>query len=166
MNVINSSKYKAIALYFEELITFTKNYKSAANWVMGDIKSFLNQRGAEMHEFPVSAEQIGALISLIDSGKVSTTAASQKLFPALLEQPLAEVSVLAQELNLIQESDENQLADFIKKAFEQHPTEFERFKGGEQQLTGFFMGAIMKISGGKADPKATNQLLRKLAQEA
>jgi aspartyl-tRNA(Asn)/glutamyl-tRNA(Gln) amidotransferase subunit B len=156
---------KAIALYFEDVIKSTKNYKSAANWVMGDVKSFLNQNGLEMEEFPVPAAQIGALISLIDSGKVSHSAASQKLFPSLTETPETDVLKLAESLNLIQESDEGSLKQFILTVFEQNPSEVARFKGGENQLTGFFMGQIMKVSGGKADPKAVNQLLRQLIQE-
>ncbi|MES2557567.1 MAG: Asp-tRNA(Asn)/Glu-tRNA(Gln) amidotransferase subunit GatB [Bacteroidota bacterium] len=156
---------KAIALYFEEVIKSTSNYKSAANWVMGDVKSYLNQNGLEMEQFPIQAQQIGALVTLIDSGKVSHSAASQKLFPALIEQPEADVSKLAESLNLIQESDSDSLKQFILTVFEQHPDEVARFKGGENQLTGFFMGQLMRVSGGKADPKVANQLLRQLIQE-
>lgn len=153
---------KAIALFFEDVIKTTTNYKSAANWVMGDVKSYLNQNGLEMEQFPLSATQIGALITLIDSGKVSHSAASQKLFLALIEQPEADVAQLAESLNLIQESDTDSLKQLILTVFEQHPDEFARFKGGENQLTGFFMGQLMKASGGKADPKVGNQLLREL----
>lgn len=156
---------KAIALYFEDVIKTTANYKQAANWVMGDVKSYLNQNGLEMEQFPVSPEKLGSLIQLIDSGKVSHSAASQKIFPALLETPEADVAALAESLNLIQESNEESLRQFILQVFGQHPNEVARFKSGEMQLTGFFMGQIMKVSGGKADPKAVNQLLRQLIQE-
>lgn len=155
---------KAIALYFEGVIEHTKNYKSAANWVMGDVKSYLNHNGLEMEQFPVSALQLANLINLIESGKVSHSAASQKLFPALLEQPETNVEKLANELNIIQESDENSLKSIILEVFKQHPDETSRFKAGENQLTGFFMGQIMKVSGGKADPKAASGLLRQLIQ--
>lgn len=162
----NLTDSKAIALYFEQIIAHTKNYKAAANWVMGDVKSFLNQNGLEMEEFPVSAEQIAALINLIDSGKVSHSATSQKLFPALLEQPEADVAKLAESLNLIQESGSDNLKQWILTVFGQHPGEVERYKNGEKQLTGFFMGQLMRVSGGKADPKIANQLLRQLLEEA
>jgi aspartyl-tRNA(Asn)/glutamyl-tRNA(Gln) amidotransferase subunit B len=133
---------------------------------MGDVKSYLNQNGLEMEQFPIPAAQIGALIELIDSGKISHSAASQKLFPELILQPEADVLKLAETLNLIQESDADSLKQLILTVFEQHPDEFTRFKNGEGQLTGFFMGQIMKASGGKADPRATNTLLRQLIQEA
>ena len=156
---------KSIALFFEDVIKSTTNYKQAANWVMGDVKSYLNQNGLEIEQFPLTAEKLGSLISFIDSGKVSHSAASQKIFPALLEAPDSDVAALAESMNLIQESGEDSLKGFILQVFEQHPAEVARFKGGEGQLTGFFMGQIMKVSGGKADPKAVNQLLRKLIQE-
>ncbi len=156
---------KAIALYFEEVIKTTKNYKSAANWVMGDVKSYLNQNGLEMEQFPIAAIQIGALIELIESGKISHSAASQKLFPALLLQPEADLLKLAESLNLIQESNTDSLKQLILTVFEQHPDEVARFKGGETQLTGFFMGQLMRASGGNADPKVASQLLRQLIQE-
>lgn len=162
--ILTDSKY--IALYFEDVIAHTQNYKSAANWVMGDVKSYLNQHGIEIDAFPISAQQLAELINCIDSGKISHSAASQKLFPVLIERPTVGILALAEELNLIQDSNEDSLKDIILEVFKQHPSEFERFKGGENQLTGFFMGQIMKASGGKADPKATNQLLRQLIQGA
>lgn len=156
---------KAIALYFEGVITHTSNYKAAANWIMGDVKSYLNQNGFEMDNFPVSTRQLANLIDFIDSGKVSHSAASQKLFPALVASPESDVAQLGESLNIIQESDENSLKAIILGVFEANPNETERFKGGENQLTGFFMGQIMKASGGKADPKAANGLLRQLIQQ-
>lgn len=155
---------KAIALYFEAVIASTNNYKSAANWVMGDVKSYLNQNGLDMEDFPISAAQLANIVNLIESGKVSHSAASQKLFPALLEAPEAKIEELAATLNIIQESDENSLKEIILGVFANFPDEVQRFKGGENQLTGFFMGQIMRASGGKADPKATNALLRQLIQ--
>jgi len=151
---------KSIALFFEELIKNTKNYKSAANWVMGDIKSYLNQNGLEIEEFPVSASQIAALIEIIDGGKISSTVASQKIFPVLLTEPTKNPLTIAEELNLIQESDESSILEYIQQVIDQNPTEIERYKNGEKQLTGFLMGQLMKISKGKADPKAANQLMR------
>ncbi len=159
-NVLTDSK--GIALYFESVSAHTENHKAAANWVMGDVKSYLNQNGLEIEQFPVSGEKIAALIGLIDTGKVSHSAASQKLFPELLTQPESEVATLAERLNIIQDSNEDSLKELILEIFKQHPAEFERFKNGENQLTGFFMGQIMKASGGKADPKTTSGLLRQL----
>ena len=151
---------KAIALYFEDLILQTINYKAAANWVMGDIKSYLNQNGLEIGEFPISTSQIAALIALIDGGKISSTVASQKIFPELLSNPLKNPLSIAEELNLIQDSNEDSIMNYILEVIKQNPNEVERYKNGEKQLTGFLMGQLMKLSKGKADPKASNQLMR------
>ena len=155
---------KSIALFFEEVISNTKNFKSAANWVMGEVKSYLNQNGLEIEDLPVSAKQIAGIINMIEGGKVSNSAAAQKLFPALIENPTADIDELAVSLNIIQESNADSLKEVILGVFGQHPDEVSRFKAGENQLTGFFMGQIMKASGGKADPKTTNALLRELIQ--
>lgn len=153
---------KAIALYFEEVIKNTSNTKSAANWVMGEIKSYLNQNGLEMNQFPIAASQIAALINLIDSGKISNSAAAQKLFPALIEDSSKDVGKLAEELNIIIDSNEDDVKNAIQGVLDANPSETERFKNGENQLMGFFMGQIMKATGGKINPKQANEILREL----
>jgi aspartyl-tRNA(Asn)/glutamyl-tRNA(Gln) amidotransferase subunit B len=159
----NLTDNKGIALYYEELIRHTKNYKAAANWIMGDIKSYLNEFGKEIDEFPLNAERIASLIKLIDEGKISSSIASQKIFPEMLksEEP---AFLIAERLNLIQDSSEDTLKNFILKVFEENKTEVERYKSGDKQLTGFFMGKLMKVSNGKADPKIANSLLRKMLE--
>lgn len=153
---------KPIALYFESIVAQTNNYKAAANLVMGDVKSYLNQKGLEIDEFPISAKTLADLISLVETGKISTTVASQKIFPALIENPSKNPLDLATEMNLIQESDEGSLKGYIQQVIDENPVEIERYVAGEKQLIGLFMGKLMKISGGKADPKQANQLMRNM----
>ncbi len=156
----NITDNKELALYYEEIIKHTSNYKSAANWLMGDIKSYLNQNGLEIDVFPISAKSIAELIQIIDDGKISSTVASQKIFPSMLENSSEAPLAIAERLNLIQDSNEDAILEFINTVIKENPTEVERYKGGEKQLVGFFMGQLMKISRGKADPKAANQLMR------
>lgn len=156
---------KPIAMYFEAITSHTKNYKAAANLVMGDVKSYLNQNGLEMEEFPVSAETLANLIQLVEEGKISTTVASQKIFPELLKRPNEKPLNLAVSMNLIQESDEGSLKGYIQQVIAENPVEVQRYAAGEKQLTGFFMGKLMKVSGGKADPKQANQLMRQMLDE-
>ena len=159
----NLTDNKGIALYYEELIQLTKNYKAAANWMMGDVKSYLNEFGVEIEEFPLKPTIIASLIELIDEGKVSTSIASQRIFPEMLnsiESPLQ----IAERLNLIQDSNEDTLKSFILQVFEENQNEVERYRAGEKQLTGFFMGKLMKVSQGKADPKIANSLLRQMLE--
>jgi aspartyl-tRNA(Asn)/glutamyl-tRNA(Gln) amidotransferase subunit B len=160
----NLTDNKGIALYYEELIRHTENYKAAANWIMGDIKSYLNEFGKEIDEFPLNAERIASLIKLIDEGKISSSVASQKIFPEMLKTEES-VLLIAERLNLIQDSSEDTLKNFILKVFEENKAEVERYKAGERQLTGFFMGKLMQISNGKADPKIANNLLRQMLEQ-
>jgi aspartyl-tRNA(Asn)/glutamyl-tRNA(Gln) amidotransferase subunit B len=157
----NITDNKGIALYYEALIAHTSNYKTAANWLMGDVKSYLNEFGVEIEAFPITPSTLAKLIELIDSGKISHSAASQKLFPELVKTPEAEPLILAEKLNLIQDSSEDSILGFIQQVIVLNPAEVERYRNGEKQLTGFFMGQLMKISKGKADPKAANELMRK-----
>lgn len=155
----NITDQKGLALYYEALIGFTKNYKAAANWLMGDIKSYLNEQGVDISSFPIGAERIAALIELIDQGKISNSIAAQRLFPALFESTETPLEI-AERLNLIQSSDSSVIESFIAQVIEQNTAEVERYRNGEKQLIGFFMGQLMKVSGGKADPKASNAILR------
>ena len=157
----NLTDSKDIALFYEELITKTSNYKAAANWIMGDVKSYLNAKGVDIADLPISTDNLAGLIQLIDEGKISSTSASQKLFPAMLIDQSKSPAQLAEELNLIQDSNEDSILGFIHTVIEQHPAEIERYKNGEKQLVGFLMGQLMRISKGKADPKAANELMRK-----
>ncbi len=155
----NITDQKGLALYYEALIGFTKNYKAAANWLMGDIKSYLNEQGIDISTFPIGAQRIAALIELIDQGKISNSIAAQRLFPALFESTETPLEI-AERLNLIQSSDSSVIEGFIAQVIEQNSAEVERYRNGEKQLIGFFMGQLMKVSGGKADPKASNAILR------
>lgn len=155
---------KSIALYFEDIIAHTKNYKAATNWLMGDVKSYLNNKAVGISEFPISAERIAQLIQLIEDGKVSNNLASQKLFPEMLKNDKSPLDI-ATENDWIQESDEGEIKSMILEVFAENSAEFERFKQGEKKLMGFLMGQLMKKSKGKADPKSASQLINTLADE-
>ncbi len=161
----NLTDNKDIALFYEAIAEHTSNFKAAANWVMGDIKSFLNQRGLEIHQFPVAAKSIASLIQIIDDGKISSSTASQKVFPELLQHPDKSPLAIAEDLNVIQDSNEDAILTFVEEVIKQHPEEVTRYKNGEKQLVGFFMGQLMRISKGTADPKAANQIMRQRLEE-
>lgn len=155
----NITDQKGLALYYEGLISHTKNYKAAANWLMGEIKSYLNEQGIDITAFPLAPGRIAALIDLIDAGKISNSIAAQRVFPELFKSEQSPLEI-AEALNLLQSSDSNVIEGFIAEVIRRNPNEVERYKNGEKQLIGFFMGQLMKVSGGKADPKASNALLR------
>lgn len=152
---------KAIALFYESLIAQTSNYKTAANWLMGPIKSYLNENAIGIESFPLSAQTIVDIIELIDSNKISNSAATQKLFPALIAQPEANALELAASLNLIQESNTDAILGFVQEVIQNNPAEVQKYIDGKKNVIGFLMGQVMKVSKGKADPKNANQLLAK-----
>lgn len=156
--VITESKYDA--LYFEELISHTSHFKAAANWLMVQIKSYLNEQGITIREFPLPASRIAALIELIEAGKVSNSAASQQIFPELIAQPDEDPLSIAQRLNLIQESNANTIEAIVDQVLERLADDVVRYRKGKKGLLGMFMGEVMKASGGKADPKVASSILK------
>lgn len=162
-NILISSK--AFAEYFEGVVEHTKNYKAAANWMIGPIRSYLNQQGKVIEEFHIPSQKIAELVELIDQNVVSNSVAEQRIYPVLLETPDKSPKQIAEDLNLVQVSDEGALISVIEEVLSQHSEEVERYRSGEKQLVGFFMGQLMKASKGKADPKSANKLLRKYLEE-
>jgi aspartyl-tRNA(Asn)/glutamyl-tRNA(Gln) amidotransferase subunit B len=162
-NILVENKY--IALYFEQILAHTKNIKGAANFLIGEIKGYLNQRALEITEFEISPEKIADLVNLIDSGKVSYSIAASKIFPEMFTNTDLSAFDIATKLNVIQDSDEGKLKEYIEKVIELNPKEIERYVTGEKQLVGFFMGQLMKVSQGKADPKQSNALMRKMLDD-
>ncbi len=156
-NVLTENKQ--VALYFEEIIAHTTNFKAAANWMMGAIKSYLNDKAVEIADFPISAAKIAACIALVDEGKVSNTVAAQQIFPALLQNPDADPMLLAKENNWLQESDSDALLEIVTQVLAKYPEKVAEYKSGKKGLLGLFMGEVMKLSRGKADPKVATQLV-------
>ena len=153
---------KEIAIYFESIIEHTNNFKSAANWVMGNIKSYLNQQAISIDSFKISPEKIAQLIQLIDDNEITHSIASQKVFPEMILNPALNPKEIAEKNNWINLQNEDDLISVILNIFKSNPSETERFKNGESKLTGFFMGQIMKATKGTADPKTTRKLLQEL----
>jgi aspartyl-tRNA(Asn)/glutamyl-tRNA(Gln) amidotransferase subunit B len=156
---------KDISLYFEEVCKYTKNYKAASNWVMGPVKSYLNELTLSADEFPLSAKIIAEIIKLIDEGKVNFASASQKVFPEMLKNPGKSPLEVAQQLNLIQDSSQDTIMPIIEDVIKEFPLKVEEYRNGKKGIIGMFMGEVMKRSKGKADPKvATDLLTKKLEQ--
>ncbi|HWY12825.1 MAG TPA: Asp-tRNA(Asn)/Glu-tRNA(Gln) amidotransferase subunit GatB [Bacteroidia bacterium] len=154
------TELKEVALYFNELITYTKNYKAAANWVMVNVKSFLNENALHIDNFPIKPKAIADIIALIDAGKVGHTAASQKLFPALIANPTKSAEALATELDIIQNSNSNEIQILVEQAVNKFPEKITEYRNGKVGLLGLFVGEVMKLSKGKADPKVVNELVK------
>ena len=154
---------KELAEYYEAVCTYTANYKAASNWVMGPVKGQLNEKTLRDRQFPVSAERLAALITLIDNGIVSQTAA-QQVFTLMVEQPDVAPADLAQIHGLVQNRNTDDLQALVEQVLAAWPDKVEQYRKGKKNLLGLFVGEVMKKSKGSADPKLVNTLLAKTLQ--
>lgn len=152
---------KEFALYFEELLLHTVNCKAAVNWLMGPVKSYLNESAKSFNDFEIKADRLAGMIALIDSGKINYSLATQKLFPALLKSTDKTAEELAGELNILINAGKIDVNQFIRDALAKYPDKVVEYQKGKKGVLGLFMGEIMKSSKGKIDPQKTNQLLIK-----
>lgn len=150
--------------YFEATAKNTSSFKQIANWLLGPVKSYLNENEFEFEQFSLKHEQLAELIAVVEEGKVSHTMAVQKLFPAMIGSGQSAIQ-LAQVLNLLQERNEDALTQLIEEVLGSMPEKVTEYKKGKKGLIGLFVGEVMKKSKGKADPKLLNQLVtEKLSQ--
>lgn len=150
---------KSFSDYYNELVQHTIHYKPAANWMLGPVKTWLNEKGADTGEFPLPAPQLAALVNMVESGTLSFSVASSRLFPLLLEDPGAHVETLATRHNLLQQSDGAALAPVIDQVLEKMADKVSEYRKGKKGLLALFVGEVMKQTKGKADPRLTNELL-------
>lgn len=155
---------KETADYFEGIIRHTSNYKAAANWLLGPVKSNINHTQTDIKDFILPPATIAALVQLVDEGKVNFSNASTKIFAALLNAPDKAPLQIATELNLIQESDSGSLAIWVDEVIAKMPEKVKEYKSGKKGLIGLFAGEVKKLSKGKADMQAVNKLLAEKLQ--
>ncbi len=149
---------KAIADYFEEVCRHTSNYKAVANWLIGPVKSYLNEN-PNTH-FPVSASSLAELIHLVETNQVSFSVAAHRIFPELINKPAESPLLVAQQLNVIQLTDAGDVLPVIERVLDAYPQKVIEYKRGKKGIMAMFIGEVMKRTNGKADPKLTTELLR------
>ncbi len=149
-----------IVLFFEEICKHTTHYKSVANWINGEVKSWLNTHAHDLKNFPVAASKLAELVNFIQAGHISSSAASQELFPLLLQKPQEAVEALAQAHNLVQVKDTEQMQSLIEEVLAAFPEKVQAYKKGKKGLLGMFMGELMKRSSVPLDPKLARKSLQ------
>jgi len=145
---------RALADYFEALVAAGADPRSAANWVAGDVMTGYNEAGT----FAIAPARLAQLIGLERDGVVSLQAA-RRIFGELAARD-GDPRAIAERLGLIQVKDQDALAGWVDAVLAAHPSELARYRAGETKLIGFFVGQVMKQSGGKADPKGVQPVLR------
>jgi aspartyl-tRNA(Asn)/glutamyl-tRNA(Gln) amidotransferase subunit B len=151
---------RAIAEYFEATLAAGAPAKQAANWIMGDISAYLNSNtGLTITDLALKPDNLAELIGLIEDRTISN-AAAKTILPELLTQGGSPKAIVERE-GLGQISDTGALETAIAEVLAENPNELEQYRNGKTKLLGFFVGQVMKKTGGRADPKLTNQLLAK-----
>ncbi|MBI5859068.1 MAG: Asp-tRNA(Asn)/Glu-tRNA(Gln) amidotransferase subunit GatB [Sphingobacteriales bacterium] len=145
--------------YFEEILQHTKNCKAAANWMMGPVKSWLNEKNCTIKQFPVAPKQLASVINMIDEGKLSFSVASTRLFEKLLQTPGKTPEDIAIAENLISVSDLSFIGPLIDKTLDKFASKVIEYKKGKKGLLSLFVGEVMKHSRGKADPETVNKMI-------
>jgi aspartyl-tRNA(Asn)/glutamyl-tRNA(Gln) amidotransferase subunit B len=148
---------RPMAEYFEEAVVAGADAKGLANWITGDIAAYVNANRLSYTDLPFRPEQLAEMVKLIDDGKISGKIAKE-ILPELLEKGGSPAAIVeAKGLGMI--SDPSAITAIVEELLAAHPEEVEAFRGGKTKLQGFFVGQLMKKTGGKADPKLANQIL-------
>jgi len=155
----NLTEEKEFADYFEKIINGGVKFKSAANWMLGPVRSWLNENNEDIDRFPVAPNKLAGVIELVDEGKLSFSIASTKLFNELLKDSSKDAIEIANENNWSLDSNVNSIENLIDQVLNKFPEKVKEFKKGKKGLMGLFVGEVMKLSKGKADPKMTNDIL-------
>ena len=144
---------------FYEAVADGRDKKLAANWVISELFGQLNKAGKTIDESPVSAAAMGELLDLIADGTISGRTAKD-VFTDMFETGKA-AGVIVEEKGLKQVSDTGAIEQVIDEVMAREDAKVAEYRGGKDKLFGFFVGQVMKASGGKANPKVVNELLRK-----
>ncbi len=155
-NIIVSDK--ATSEYFEDVVK-NRNPKLVTTWVTGELFSILNKKNLIIEDSPITSKQLGELIDNIEKGKISNRQAKEVL-EEMCENGKGALEII-DEKGLSQISDENEIESLVDNVLNSNPENVKKYKNGKDKLLGFFVGEVMKLSKGKANPKIVNDLIKK-----
>jgi aspartyl-tRNA(Asn)/glutamyl-tRNA(Gln) amidotransferase subunit B len=148
---------RAVTEYFEAVVAAKASPKQAANWIMGDIAAYLNAGKLSINEIALQPNALAELVNLIEASTISNKIAKD-LLPELLTKG-GSPKALVESRGLVQISDTGAIEAIVDQVIADNPKELEQYRNGKTKLLGFFVGKVLKETGGRADPKLTNQLL-------
>jgi aspartyl-tRNA(Asn)/glutamyl-tRNA(Gln) amidotransferase subunit B len=158
----NLTNDKELAMFFDKLCNITDYYKIAANWVIGPIKSYMNELKVTIDEYPIPMQNIAMLINMLGSKKINFSLAQQKLHPAMVKQPHISPEKLAEELGITEvKLDQLEIKNMIHSIIEKYPEKIAEYKNGKKGILAMFMGELMKATNRRINPKEASQLLEK-----
>jgi aspartyl-tRNA(Asn)/glutamyl-tRNA(Gln) amidotransferase subunit B len=151
-----------LADYFEQVAMTSGNAKAASNWVMGELLRMVKERGADIRDVPLRPDALAGLIRLVDEGTISN-AIAKDVFGRMYDTGRSAGDIVAAE-GLAQNSDEDALLAIVRDVITRHADAAAQYRAGQQKTFGFLVGQVMKGSGGKANPKLANELLKRELQ--
>ena len=143
---------------YEAAVAAGASPRGAANWITGEITAHLNRTGDEVTALAIDAAGLAELVTMVDHGDLSSTAAKDVLTAVLAGEGAPRT--VAERHDLLQVTDEGEIAALVTAVLAEHPAEVARIAAGEDKLIGFLVGKVMRAGGGKADPKAVDRLVR------
>ncbi|MCC6048038.1 MAG: Asp-tRNA(Asn)/Glu-tRNA(Gln) amidotransferase subunit GatB [Thermodesulfobacterium sp.] len=154
---------KPLADFFEDTVRLYAKPKAVANFILTEVLRYLNRDNISIEQTQLKPEYLAELLSLVDDGTISITIAKQQVFPEVYEKGLPPKRVV-EERGLMQESSEELLRKLCEEVIKENPNEVEKYRSGKKGVLGFFVGQVMKKTGGKANPKLVNQILTELLE--
>ncbi|BCE01526.1 Asp-tRNA(Asn)/Glu-tRNA(Gln) amidotransferase subunit GatB [Marinicellulosiphila megalodicopiae] len=153
---------KEMAHYFEAVAKITSEPKLSTNWIMGDLASLLNKNLIDIENSPVSSDDLAAMINRIKDNTISSKMA-KTVFEGLWEGE-GTTDEIIEKRGLKQVTDSGAIEALIDDVIANNPGQVEQYRGGKEQLFGFFVGQVMKASKGQANPGQVNGLLKSKLQ--
>jgi len=151
-----------LADYFEKVATASGNAKAASNWIMGELLRSMKERNVEIAQVPLQPAALAGLIALVDKGTISN-AIAKDVFARMYDSGRTADEIVAAE-GLAQNSDEGALLAIVRAVISNNADAAAQYRAGQQKTFGFLVGQVMKGSGGKANPKLANELLKRELQ--
>jgi aspartyl-tRNA(Asn)/glutamyl-tRNA(Gln) amidotransferase subunit B len=154
------SASRAVADYFESVAAGLADKKLAANWVMGELAGALNKAGRDISDSPIDAGQLFGLLQRIEDATISGKIAKE-VFEAMWAGE-GDADAIIEARGLRQITDSGSVEAVIREVIAANPQQLEQYRAGKEKVFGFFVGQVMKATGGKANPALVNELLKKL----
>ena len=147
-----------VAAYFDAVAEASRQPKAAANWIMGEVAAALRRDGQDIADIPLPPGQLAKLLQRVADETISGKIA-KSLFETIWKMP-EDVDALIKAQGLRQVSDVGELAAIVAQVVADNPGQAEQYRAGRTKVLGYLVGQVMKASGGKANPKQANELLR------
>jgi aspartyl-tRNA(Asn)/glutamyl-tRNA(Gln) amidotransferase subunit B len=145
--------------YLNTALSEVKSSKSLINWLTGPVRALLNEQQISISSFRVSPSQLAGVINLVEEKKITQQIALQQLVPAIQKTPGSDAFELAAEMNILIIENKDELSGFADQVLEQFKPQVLAYKNGKKGVLGLFVGEVMKLAKGKADPQKINRLL-------